>query len=196
QDTWKVTRKLTLDYGLRYDYQTYLKEQYGRMPIASFSTPNPTVGGRLGAVLYGASCKCDFSNNYPFALGPRIGAAYQIDPKTVLRAGAGVTYGVVQTPNGLQYNPYPNVTWPNFDPGKQPILTAGLLPPSSPNTIFNPSARPPRTLQWSLGVQRELRKDVVLDVSYVANRGVWWSAQGLDTYQCNCLNDQILARYG
>lgn len=220
QDTWKVTRKLTLDYGLRYDFQTYLTEQYGRMPIASFSTPNPTVGGRLGATLYGASCKCDFSHNYPWALGPRLGAAYQIDTKTVLRAGAGVTYGVVQTPNGLQYsladyytfnslgyglppatgafenNPYPNVTWPNFDPGKQPILTAGLLPPSSPNTIFNPSARPPRTLQWSAGVQRELLKDLVLDVSYVANRGVWWSAQGLDTYQCNCLNDQILARYG
>ena len=30
QDSWKVTRKLTLDYGLRWDYQTYLKEQYGR----------------------------------------------------------------------------------------------------------------------------------------------------------------------
>ena len=220
QDTWKVTRKLTLDYGLRYDFQTYLTEQYGRMPVASFSTPNPTVGGLLGAVLYGASCKCEFSHNYPWALGPRIGAAYQIDTKTVLRAGAGVTYGVVQTPNGLQYsladyytfnslgyglapatgafekNPYPNVTWPNFDPGKQPILTAGQLPPSSPNTIFNPSARPPRTLQWSAGVQRELRRDLVLDVSYVGNRGVWWSAQGLDTYQCNCLTDQILAHYG
>ena len=45
QDSWKVTKKLTLDYGLRYDFQTYLKEQYGRMPIASFTTPNPTVGG-------------------------------------------------------------------------------------------------------------------------------------------------------
>ena len=44
QDSWKVTRKLTLDYGLRYDFQTYLKEQYGRMPDASFSTLNPTVG--------------------------------------------------------------------------------------------------------------------------------------------------------
>jgi len=220
QDTWKVTRKLTLDYGLRYDFQTYLREQYGRMPVASFSTPNPTVGGRLGATIYGASCKCDFSHNYPWALGPRVGAAYQIDPKTVLRAGAGITYGVVQTPNGLQYsladyytfnslgygippatgafenNPFPNVTWPNFDPGKQPILTGGLLPPSSPNTIFNSDARPPRTFQWSVGVQRELQKDVVIDATYVGNRGVWWSAEGLDPYQCNCLTDQLLAHYG
>jgi hypothetical protein len=44
QDSWKVTRKLTLDYGPRYDYQTYLKEQYGRMADASVSTFNPTVG--------------------------------------------------------------------------------------------------------------------------------------------------------
>ena len=35
-----MTRKLTLDYGLRYDYQTYMKEQYGRMQDASFSTPD------------------------------------------------------------------------------------------------------------------------------------------------------------
>jgi hypothetical protein len=220
QDSWKVTHKLTVDYGLRYDYQTYLKEQYGRMPIAGLSTPNPTVGGLLGATLYGATCKCDFSHNYPFAFGPRVGVAYQINSKTVLRAGAGVTYGVVQTPNGLQYsladyytfnslgygippaqhafeqNPFPSVTWPNYDPGKNPIKTGGLLPPSSPNTIFNSDARPPRMLQWSIGLQRELRRDLVAEATYVGNRGVWWSAEGLDPYQCNCLTDQILAAHG
>jgi hypothetical protein len=92
-------------------------------------------------------------------------------------------------------NPHPNVTWPNFDPGKLPIPSNGLLPPASPNTIFNPSARPPRTLQWSIGVQREVRRDLVVEVSYVGNRGVWWSAEGLDQYQCNCLTDQTLAAY-
>jgi hypothetical protein len=224
QDTWKVTRKLTLDYGLRYDYQTYLKEQYGRMSDASFSTPNPTVGGRLGALIYegygGGRCNCSLSHNYPWAFGPRVGAAYQIDTKTVLRAGAGVTYGVVQTPNGLQYsladyytfngngygnsplplgfqggNPYPNVTWPNFDPGKIPIPANGLLPPGAPNTFFDPNARAPRTLQWSVGIQRELRRDLVVDVSYVGNRGVWWPAPGLNTIASNSLSDQTLAHY-
>jgi hypothetical protein len=219
QDSWKVTRKFTLDYGLRYDFQTYLKEEHGRMPIASFSTVDPTVG-LPGAVIYGATCNCDLSHNYPWAFAPRIGAAYQINPKTVLRAGAALTYGVVQSPSGLQYsladyytfnalgygippasgafenNPFPNVTWPNYNPGKLPILTAGLLPPSSPNTIFNSSARPPRTLQWSLGIQRELQRDLVVEATYVGNRGVWWSAEGLDQYQCNCLTDQTLAHYG
>jgi hypothetical protein len=219
QDSWKITRKLTLDYGLRYDFQTYLTEEHGRMPIASFSTLNPTVN-LPGATIYGATCKCDISHNYPWAFGPRIGGAYQINAKTVLRAGAGLTYGVVQTPSGLQYsladyytfnalgygippatgafenNPFPNVTWPNYNPGKQPIETAGLLPPSSPNTIFNSSARPPRTLQWSIGLQRELRRDFVVEATYVGNHGVWWSAEGLDQYQCNCLSDQTLAHYG
>jgi hypothetical protein len=220
QDSWKVTKKFTLDYGLRYDFQTYLKEEYGRMPIASFTTINPTVG-LPGAEIYGATCNCQLSHNYPFAFGPRVGAAYQINSKTVLRTGAGITYGVVQTPQGIQYslanyysfnatgygispspngfpavNPYPNVTWPNFNPGRLPVLTDGLLPPSSPNTIFSPSARPPRILQWSFGLQRELQKDIVVEATYVGNRGVWWSAEGLDQYQCNCLTPQLLAHYG
>ncbi len=220
QDSWKVTKRFTLDYGLRYDFQTYLKEEYGRMPIASFTAINPTVG-LPGAEIYGATCHCQLSHNYPWALGPRIGAAYQINSKTVLRTGAGITYGVVQTPQGVQYslanyytfnatgygispspngfpvaNPYPNVTWPNYNPGRLPILTQGLLPPSSPNTIFSPSARPPRTLQWSIGLQRELRRDIVVEATYVGNRGVWWSAEGLDQYQCNCLTPQLLAAHG
>ncbi len=219
QDSWKVTRKFTFDYGLRYDFQTYLEEEHGRMPIASFTTIDPTVG-LPGAEIYGATCGCQLSHNYPWAFGPRLGAAYQINPKTVLRAGASVTYGVVQTPSGIQYslanyytfnplgygispatgafenNPFPTVTWPNYNPGRLPILTDGLLPPSSPNTIFSPSARPPRTVQWSIGLQRELRRDLVVEASYVGNRGVWWSAEGLDQYQCNCLNNAILAAHG
>ncbi len=50
QDSWKITRKFTLDYGLRYDYSTYLKDGYGREPFFSPTTPNPALGGILGAV--------------------------------------------------------------------------------------------------------------------------------------------------
>ena len=103
QDTWKVSRKFTLDYGLRYDYQTYMKEQYGRMQDASFSTFDQKLG-RNGAVLYGASCNCEFSHNYPFAFGPRLGGAYQINAKTVLRGGVGVQYDIAQAPNGFLYS--------------------------------------------------------------------------------------------
>ena len=94
QDSWKITRKLTLDYGLRYDFETYLKEQYGRMQDADFNQPNPVVGGYPGTVIYEGNgpgrCNCDFSHNYPYAFGPRLGVAYQIDSKTVFRGGAGL----------------------------------------------------------------------------------------------------------
>jgi hypothetical protein len=226
QDSWKVTRKFTLDYGLRYDFQTYLNEQYNRMQEVSWSTPNPTVGGLLGSGIYqgsgpGAHCNCAFSHNYPYAFGPRLGAAYQINTKTVLRAGAGVMYGTTQTPQGLSYgvadyytynplgygitpmplglsgpNPYPNLTFPNFSPGKYPTASAGLLPPSNPNIYFSPEARPPRIVQWSLGVQREVQKDIVLEVTYVGNREVWGAAPGLDQIASNSLTPAILAAHG
>jgi hypothetical protein len=103
QDSWKVTRKLTLDYGLRYDYQGYMTEQYGRMQNASFTTKDSLLG-RNGAVLYGATCNCQFSHNYPFALGPRVGGAYQLDTKTVIRGGGGIQYDVAEAPNGVLYS--------------------------------------------------------------------------------------------
>jgi Carboxypeptidase regulatory-like domain/TonB dependent receptor len=225
QDSWKVTRKFTLDYGLRYDFQTYLQEEHGRMQDASLSTPNPTVGGLLGAGVYegygGGRCNCELSHNYPFAFGPRLGAAYQITPKTVLRAGAGITYGLVQTPAGASYstadyysfnapgygispmptglsgpNPYPNLTWPNFSTGKYPVETNGQLPPGNPFLFFDPSARPPRILQWSIGIQRELQKDIVVEATYVGNRGVWWAAPYMDQMTANGLTPAILAAHG
>jgi hypothetical protein len=226
QDTWKVTRKLTLDLGLRYDFQTYLREQYNRMQEISWSTPNPAVGGLPGTGIYegsgpGAHCNCQFSHNYPYAFGPRVGAAYQINTKTVLRAGAGVMYGTTQTPQGLSYgvadyytfnalgygisplpnglqggNPAPNLTFPNFDPGKYPVAAGGLLPPGNPNIYYAPESRPARVLQYSLGVQREVQKDIVLEVTYVGNREVWGAAPFLDQISSNSLTPAILAAHG
>jgi TonB dependent receptor len=65
QDTWKVTRKFTFDYGLRYDYSTYFTEQYGRAPNFSPTLPNPAAGNHPGATIYQATCHCPFAHNYP-----------------------------------------------------------------------------------------------------------------------------------
>jgi hypothetical protein len=224
QDSWKVTRKLTLDYGLRYDYVTLLHEQYGRMQNAAFSTPNPAAGGRLGSVIYEATCHCTFNHNYPWALGPRLGVAYQIDSKTVFRAGAGLAYGTAPnnanvstnaldfysiTPKGYgeaatllrDGDPLaagnrfgnPPISWPDFSP-KFPIEVApGIRPPTSPFiSIDRNSGRPPRIFQWSIGLQREITHNLVIEAAYVGNRGVWWTAPLLATFNYNALTPEGL----
>ena len=97
QDSWKVTRKLTLDYGLRWDLQQPLAELHSRMASFSPTTPNPNANGLLGGVIYAGSgpgrCNCQFAPYYPYAVAPRLGGAYQINAKTVIRGGWGFSYG-------------------------------------------------------------------------------------------------------
>ena len=228
QDTWKVTRKFTLDYGLRYDYQTLLTEEHGRMQSAALNLPNPVAGNRLGTVIYQATCGCSFNHNYPFALGPRLGAAYQINSKTVFRAGAGLAYGSAPNQSGLGYSigdfytltspaygqpadilsdgsPYapgnrfgnPPLVWPNFAPNYPIQVAPGLRPPTSPFIyVDRNSGRPPRILQWSIGLQRQISGNLMVEAAYVGNRGVWWTAPELSTESYNELTDAALAGYG
>lgn len=217
QDTWKVTRKLTLDYGLRYDFQTYLREHSGYQPNLGPSTPNPIADGRLGAAIfegYGPQkCQCEFAKNYPYAFGPRLSGAYQINSKTVLRGGFGVSY--TRTPaNNLQsysFNgsmryssqefgeaayrlkdglPY-EVTFPNLDPTQYPYLG---IPNTMSTFIDQNSGRPARILQWSLMLQREIFRDLVVEAGYVANRGAWFQS---GSAVCDvCLQPEELAKVG
>ncbi|HSP67743.1 MAG TPA: TonB-dependent receptor [Bryobacteraceae bacterium] len=230
QDNWKITRKLTFDYGLRWDYAILWKEQYGRMQSAAFDQPNLAIGGRKGTVQYEATCKCHFSSAYPYAIGPHLGLAYQINPKTVFRAGGSISYGSVSDQAGLNSsagdfysvaspgygiaaglmkdgNPYgpgnrfgnKPVTWPDFDPlfpfpaSQSPLV----VPPASPFVSIAPNAgRLPRIFQWSVGFQREVMRDLVVDASYVGNRSAWFVAPLLSPLNYNALTPEVLkSRY-
>ena len=202
QDSWKVTRKLTLDIGLRYDFMRYYQEQHGRSPNFAPTLANPTAGGHPGAVTYQAICNCDFAQNYPFAFGPRIGVAYQVLPKTVIRGGFGITYaslgfggqtgsasannplgpasvpgqpvmtwGQGVTVNGAPLTPA-QIAWPNFNPGYYPIQ--GLIPGTGPQYYDQNAGRPARQYQWSFSIQREVIRNLLLEASYIGNRGIWW----------------------
>jgi hypothetical protein len=96
QDNWKITPKLTLNYGLRWDYGGQGHELYYRSSQIDLNTPNPSAGGLNGAFIYEGfgpdRCNCTFTKTYPWAIGPRIGIAYQWNDKTVVRAGWGVSY--------------------------------------------------------------------------------------------------------
>lgn len=211
QDTWKVTPKLTLDYGMRWDYQGYLREQYGRVPSISGKVPNPSAGNLPGGVIFEAT-QGAFSSVYPFALGPRLGIAYQITPKTVFRGGWGISYGQTAPNNFWSMRFGSNVpfaapsygapamllrdgvslqpTWPNFDPGQFPAFPEA---PSSFLTLVDPSAgRPPRIMMWSIQIQREITTNLSVEVAYVGNRGVWWQAGAI--IDPNRLTPEILAK--
>jgi hypothetical protein len=228
QDSWKVTRKLTLDLGLRYDYATWYREQYGRSPNLAPLTANAIAGGHPGAVIYQATCHCEFAHNYPWGIGPRIGFAYQVLPKTVLRGGFGITYtgtGVAQvfgaaSGNATANNRFPasvpgaalmtlgqgvtingspltaaQIAWPNFSPDFYPL--GGVMPGPGPQYYDQNAGRPARQYQWSFSVQREVARDLVVQASYIGNRGIWWptyAGQPLTNY--NFLSTSILSQYG
>ncbi len=217
QDTWKITRRFTLDYGLRYDYSTYLREQYGRAPEFSPATIHPKLG-IPGAAIYDGQgpgrCNCDIAKNYPYAFGPRLGAAFQITPKTVFRSGFGIVYSGTASNNnaasGLagssatttapsfgipvttlaqgiptSFRPAP---WPSYDAGYFPTVprNSAVITPGQGPVWMDPNAgRPSRQLQWSVGFQREINRNLVVDLAYVGNRGVWWQAPGLLNLNAN-----------
>ncbi|PYR98024.1 MAG: hypothetical protein DMG12_23590, partial [Acidobacteria bacterium] len=226
QDSWKVTRKLTLEYGLRYDFVTLLKEQYGRMQSADFKKPNPLVNNLPGSVIYEATCNCSFNRNYHYAFGPRFALAYQIgsDAKTVLRLGSGVIYGTAPNLGNLtrsvadfytlgvpgyaltKYalsdgNPFadgnrfgnPSIFFPDFSQKYPYEIAPGLRPPQSPFISIDRNAgRPPRQIHWSIGLQREVMPNLMVEAAYVGNRGVWWTAPLLAKENYNSLTPESL----
>jgi hypothetical protein len=216
QDSWKVTRKLTVDYGLRWDYGTYQREQYGRYNSFSPNIANPSAGGHLGGQIYEATCNCQFAHNYPYAVGPRLGAAYQLNSKTVINGGFGMVYGAntVQTGGtgssvasastpafgqvvGLLQNGIPSnvsIQWPSFSPNAGQAPGAVVAPP----TLLDPNAgRPMRLLQWNFTVQRELSRDMVVKAAYVGNRGVWEEEGTTSTLApLNAVSQQTLRSLG
>jgi hypothetical protein len=193
QDSWKATRKFTLDYGLRWDWASFPKETYGRSANLGTDVPNPAVANFPGAAIFQATCNCEFGKTYPYAFGPRLGFAYQLSAKTVMRGGWGFAYGFApdinvstsanQTNTPVGTNAFVNVSaagalpqpvWPNFDPAQTPL--PGQITGFNGFTLLDRNAaRPPRQNQWSIGIQREITKDFVMDATYVGNRGVWWT---------------------
>lgn len=217
QDDWKLSPKLTLNLGLRYEFETPLHERYDKSALgfdtayqqpfsaaaqAAYASIFPAISGGFnelppsafalkgGMTFAGLNGNDGSLYNTPKDIFlPRIGLAYQIDNKTVVRTGFGMFAGflgqrrgdvlqngfsqntnmVLTTDNGLTWattlaNPFQNgVAEPQgAAAGYQTYLGQGF-------SFFNQNPKVPMTLRWQVSLQREV-KGFALEASYVGNK--------------------------
>ena len=206
---FKAGPKLTLTAGLRLDYQFGRNEANDQYSTFDPNTPNPGAGGLPGALIYagtgaGRSGKREFEEPDFFdALGPRFGFAYRLNDKTTIRGGYGMYYANVSFSQfigaptiGFSFNNFvPNATnglFPSFylDDG-YPEETLRFPPFVDPtfangnNILWVPpdGLTLPRFQNWSLTLKRQLTDSIMLDLSYIGNRGTrlnhHWLRNGL-----------------
>jgi hypothetical protein len=196
QDDWKVSPRLTINIGLRWDVYFPRTERFNNLSGFDPTLPNPGAGGRLGAIAFlgegpGRNRRTSFADTYYRALGPRVGFAYSVSQKTVLRGGYGIAYAAGNANVGLRqsqsfsvgFNAAP--TWQSSGNTAAFQLDQGLpqnyaRPPFIDPTVANgfdasfmgcEDARPPYFQNFTFGVQRELPKSILAEASYVGVKG-------------------------
>ncbi len=197
QDDWRVNSKLTLNLGLRWEAETGLKEDNNQLAVgfdrnatATLASGTQVTGGVLFAGLNGNQRDIGDLSRTKFA--PRLGASYQLTPKTIVRGGYGILYaptrydpvaalapGYTQTSNYVASNDNdqtPANTLSN--PFPQGLLqpagnSAGLLTGvGNAISTYDQNFHSPRVQQFSAGIERELPGHIALDASYIGTRAV------------------------
>lgn len=224
QDSWRLTSKLTVHYGLGWDLFIPGREHDNAIGGFDSSIPNPGAGGTLGALaLYGNGPGRNglerLSTYYLKAFSPHVGLAYALTPKTVLRANFGLSYGAgwtTWTGGGLG----PSVPSPGFSATLTPSsVDNGVTPAFNWNNGFPlafpsqfPSTNPALENGTSLGyidrnlnhpnqfenigfeVGRELPGNVVLRVAYVGTFAHFLPTSNADSLDYLPLSEY--AKYG
>lgn len=213
QDDYKITPRLTMNFGLRWEYESPVVERYNRtIRNFDFVSPSPisaaavasyaaapipevpvsefkTIGGLTFAGVGGNPPGVWNGDRNNFA--PRIGLAFQLDQKTVLRAGYGLFYAQIgadrRDVNQGGFN-QTTIIIPTNDNGQTFVASLGNpfprgidLPPGAGQglstflgrgvSFFDPDPATPYMQRWSFSVQRQFPGRVLLDVTYVGNRG-------------------------
>jgi len=183
QDDWKVSQKLTLNLGLRYELAMPWYEIHNDYSDFILQ-PGPSYGLLVTAPeasQYGLRNSFATPDTKNFA--PRAGLAYQITPKTVLRSGFGVFYGRTDENLGISSRPTNNPPYflRSIDTSDQihTLMTlAGGIPPNllNPNDVINSNVNSwpihmplPYTYEWNLNIQRELGKGFTAQLGYVGS---------------------------
>lgn len=194
QDDWRLTRKLVLNIGIRYDVTmppTNKKDEYSDF---NPTRPNPAAGNIPGALWFagfgpGRENSRSLVPGWYGGIGPRIGLAYSPDSKTTIRTAFGRSFSRVTAVQGSGHFAGFIGQWAfqNTNQGITPTfkLDQGLPPYTLPPSI-NPSfqngqdvdywngqdaTRAPESLFWTLTTQRQIAANTVLEVGYNANVG-------------------------
>ncbi|HYL74564.1 MAG TPA: TonB-dependent receptor [Bryobacteraceae bacterium] len=184
QDDWRVTPKLTLNLGLRWEFATPIWERDNLWSNFDPAT-NTLVRAHDGSLFDRALVHPDYSD-----FGPRLGMAYSIDSKTSIRMGYGISYTFFNRPGSALEGI--NGPLAIFGTLTQSAPAGGPLPanfltvktgfnagigttfnPVTSNNVYIPAdMKWPYIQSWVLSIQRELFKDTVLDVAYTGNRSL------------------------
>lgn len=202
-DTWKITPKFTLNIGVRWDVNPPTKDKYDRVSYFNPNVANPAAPGYNGVMRWAGDYAgaASLGRSYPETvyyrnIAPRIGFAYAVTPKTVVRTGYGIFFSPIQypgwtsgvSPGRVGFNN--TFTVPSPDGGFTPIgfLQDGLPPvPADQEPPFfdesvangrNPGlyrefspARGAYSQQFNLTIERQIGADSHVSVAYVGNKG-------------------------
>jgi len=186
QDDWRMTPKLTLNLGLRYEFATPVWERDNH--YANFDPTTNTMAFAKPGDLFNRSLAHPDRKDF----GPRIGAAYSVEAKTVVRAGYGISYTFFNRPGSAQEalnSPFANFavlnqTMPQGGPAPATFLTtlnsfstgiadAANFNPANFNVVYAPpDARWPYIQNWFFSVQREISKTTVVEIAYNGNHAL------------------------
>jgi hypothetical protein len=175
QENWKVTNHLTLAYGLRWEINTPPVSATAGEPLYAVqgifdSNPLALVQGPLWHTSFG---------NF----APRIGAAYQLNTKTVVRGGFGLFYdlGYGDVGDASALFPYHRSNFISADPPLPFDVSAPAFQPPPFTTTINanvlyfvavdPNLQLPYSMQWNAAIERELGAKQVLTATYLGSRG-------------------------
>jgi hypothetical protein len=198
-DTWKVTPKLTVNLGVRYDRFTPSVEKFDRTSFFDPLGANPDAGGRPGRLAFAGNKwgSASFGRRAPEqqwnrGFAPRIGIAYSWRERTVIRGGYGIFYTQAFYPGwggGIAQDGFsltPTFSSPNSGLSPAFLLSQGLpqnfahppfIDPGFLNGQGGPNYRPfdanrlPYAQQWNLTIEHTFTDNTYVSVAYVGNKG-------------------------
>jgi hypothetical protein len=181
QDDWRIRANLTLQLGLRYEYQgpfTEANNQIANLDVApGFTASAPVLPGQTGPFngVFPASLIRPDRNNF----APRVGLAWKPLKLTVVRAGYGVNYNLAQYGAVVQnfaFQPPFAETSTNVATTSSFLNLANAFPSLAPGTVtnnfaINPNYKLAYVQLWNLDIQRELRGGIVMNFDYNGSKG-------------------------